>query len=429
MVVHVCGNVDSSIPFTANLVSSVVIFSWSEKMSFNRTTKVGTKPLLHILMVSPQFYPMVGGYERQAQRLSAALVKRGLAVTVVAERRQKTWARYELIDMVPVERLNCIYKPKLHTISAATALGTYLWRNRHTYNVVHVHQYGWPAGIAVLVSNFAGRPVVLKVTNTGAWGVLARTSRTVEKHVLRPLLRRIDAWVATSQQGARELQEFGVPSDRVWMIPNGIDTAEYAPACESERMRIRRSFDLDYQPVCLFVGRLDPQKNVTGLITAWRSVVQAIPDSRLLIAGHGSQSSLIAAMVEDLGLSESVRLLGYIEAPLRLYQAADVFVLPSLHEGLSNALLEAMACGLPVVGTRVSGTEDLLADGKCGHLVEPGDEAALAQAIIDLLTHSKERLRKSIEARSRIEAEYSIESVADRYVNLYSRLVGSQKLR
>jgi len=395
----------------------------SEKI-FNRTTEVDVKTPPHILMVSPQFYPIWGGYERQAQRISSALVRRGLAVTVVAERRQKTWARYELIDGVPVNRLNCIYKIKLHTISAAATLGTYLWRNRYAYNVVHIHQYGWPAGIAALVSGLADIPVVLKVTSTGAWGVLASTSRAIEKHVLRRLLRRIDVWVATSQRGAQEVQEFGVPSDRVWVIPNGIDTTEYAPVCENKRMMLRRSLGLDYQPVCLFVGRLGPEKNVTGLVTAWRSVVQKLPNSRLLIAGHGSQSSLIATMVDNLELRESVRLMGYIEVPLPFYQASDVFVLPSLHEGLSNTLLEAMACGLPVVGTRVSGTEDLLADGECGHLVEPGDEPALAQAIIDLLTHSKDRLRKGVEARRRIEAEYSIESVADQYINLYSQLVG-----
>src|SRR6266571_4708787 len=128
-------------------------------------------PTLAVLMISPQFRPLVGGYERAAERLSGALAEAGISVVVITERRDHAWPAVECIDGYKVRRLWCVYRRHLHTISSLLAFARFLLRHGREFDVWHVHQYGFHAALAMALGKVLRRPVVFKLTSSAAMGI------------------------------------------------------------------------------------------------------------------------------------------------------------------------------------------------------------------------------------------------------------------
>jgi glycosyltransferase involved in cell wall biosynthesis len=173
----------------------------------------------------------------------------------------------------------------------------------------------------------------------------------------------------------------------------------------------------------LFVGRLVYQKGLDLLISAL-SELQDIP-WKLSIVGDGPQSKPLRTLSGGLGLSERIDFLGWQarDALPGLYQQANLFVFPSRHEGMPNAVLEAMACGLPVIASRIAGNEELVENDRTGVLVKTEDTPSLREALRELLS-DKERCQKMGEqGRQRVESTYSWSGVADKYLELLQRIV------
>jgi glycosyltransferase involved in cell wall biosynthesis len=172
----------------------------------------------------------------------------------------------------------------------------------------------------------------------------------------------------------------------------------------------------------LFLGRLHAQKNLMRLIEAWPAVRQRVQAS-LLLAGSGPQEKELVAAIERRGIADSVHLIGTVSNPADYLRAANIFVLPSVAEGMSNSLLEAMAVGLPVVVSSIDGNTDLVSHDKNGLLADPHSTSAWSDAIVRMLTEPDTATRLGAAARQLIAGCYSIEAIVDRYVELYGRLV------
>ena len=156
--------------------------------------------------------------------------------------------------------------------------------------------------------------------------------------------------------------------------------------------------------------------------TCWRrcrSCMRQIPDLVVLLVGEGRRQEDLRRQVRDLGLESTVRFLGTRRDLAEIYRALDLFVHPSLWEGLPLALLKAMGAGLPVVATRVSGSQEAIEDGVNGCLVAPGDPEALARAILELHRHPEARRRLGDAARRTVAARYSLEAMLQRLEELY----------
>jgi glycosyltransferase involved in cell wall biosynthesis len=173
----------------------------------------------------------------------------------------------------------------------------------------------------------------------------------------------------------------------------------------------------------LFCGRLSAEKNPDGLIQAWRSLHAENPDAELAIVGEGPLKDRISELARVPELGGSVSVVGSQEDVLPWYRAADLFVLPSHHEGLSNSLIEAMSCELPIVSTRVSGSSEIISRVDVGELVDVDDMDALAKAIGRMLRDPVRRQRCGKNARALVQEEFSIEAVAAATVALYQRLL------
>jgi glycosyltransferase involved in cell wall biosynthesis len=383
---------------------------------------------LNVLMLSPQFSPLVGGYERAAERLAAALAARPdvAVVEVVTERRESAWPRAETRAGFSIRRLWCCYRPRLHVVTSGVALAWYLLRSLRRFDVVHIHQYGYPAAIAIVLAKLLRRPVVLKITSTGADGI---TSALHELRGGRGLIawlhRDVDVCAATTKDAAQEAEQFGIPKQRVRIVPNGVDTREFCPGDSAMRTDARERAGLGPGPTAIYCGRLSAEKNAYGLVRAWRVVADAVPGAVLVVVGDGPLKETLANAIRAAALEGVVRLMGAQTDVAPWYQMADLFVLPSNHEGLSNSLLEAMSCGLPIVATRVSGSSEILGEIEAGILVDVGDEAGLASAMIAMLTSPERRRICGGHARRYVEQKYTLSVVAEQVVRVYQELAAA----
>jgi glycosyltransferase involved in cell wall biosynthesis len=379
---------------------------------------------LSILMLSPQFRPIIGGYERAAERLSLGLAGRGHLVTVVAERRDPSWPAREENDGVRVRRLWCVYRKHWHTVSSLSSLMLFLLRHGRSYDVWHAHQYGEQAVLAATMGKLLRRPVLLKLTSTGAQGISAQLSAAWMSGFKQHALCGVDAVIATTQDVRAEAIAFGIPEKAVHLISNGVDTERFKPRSLEGKRSLCRSLGISAEGVVVFVGRLSEEKNPTGLLKAWRLAFPKMPGVwKLLIVGDGPLREEMKAYVHAEGLSEETLLVGNQSDVEHWVAAADIFVMSSNHEGLSNSLLEAMAAGLPVVSTRVSGSSEILEQTGAGVVVDVGRMDQLADALVRLASDPALRARMGKVGCGTVRAQYSISRVVAQHEELYRSLL------
>jgi glycosyltransferase involved in cell wall biosynthesis len=378
---------------------------------------------MNVLMISPQFRPVIGGYERAAERLCTFLAGAGIQVLVITERRDKAWAAAERGDGYEVRRLPCVCRRHFHIATSLLSFAGFLLRHGRSFDVWHVHQYGWHAGLAILLGRLVRRPVVLKLTGAGEKGIEKAAPDGIAGRMLSSWLRLPSACLATSPETHAEAIRFGIPRERVHLVPNGVDGGEFHPAAPQERRQARRALGLHAERLVLFVGRLEVQKNPLALLDAWAQIDSKTRRGALLcIVGDGSLADAVAAKARESGPARSVHIAGAQTNAALWYRAADIMVIPSFTEGLSNAMIEAMACGLPVVSTKVSGSSILLGPPPAGRLVSMGSTTELAGAMTELLNDESARVLLGANARRAFESNFDLRAVASSLVALYEAL-------
>jgi len=385
-------------------------------LSTNRSTTA-------VLMIAERYLPDSGGTERQLELLAHVLQERGIRVEVVTSRSRREYPAYEIRDGIPVHRLPFVRARRVATLSALIALVLFVLRRRRQFDVIHVHTVHYTAVVATIIGRVLRKRVVLKAV--GWWelqeGILdPRRRGRIDTRFCLALLRNADAWVALSDELRDAIISAGIPRKRIHQLPNGVDTRRYCPGVRADA---RRRLHLDgIEPNVMFVGRLVSQKGLSTLLLAWRTVVAEIATAHLHLVGDGALRANLEDEAGRLNLAGSVTFHGEQSDVVGFLQAADCFVLPSTIEGMSNALLEAMAVGVPLVATQIPGSEALVEDGLNGVLVRAGDANALAHAIVDLLSDSEHAARLGINARRRIQAAFDIYRVADIYQALYAHV-------
>jgi len=268
-------------------------------------------------------------------------------------------------------------------------------------------------------------PVVLRPEGPGETGDVAWQRRALAGSYIRRRCRTADAFVAISERIRNELVEAGYPPERIYLIPNGVELPQRCAGDGPERSEVRAEYGLGPdRPLVLFLGRLSPEKGLEVLLDAWTRVKRDVPAAALLIVGSGPAAKRLKRRAAELS---DVLFAGQRPDPERFLLAADLFVLPSLEEGLSIALLEAMAYGLPVVATDIAGNREVIEPGRHGLLVRPGRPEALAEAIAVQLKARTIAAGMARAARERVAAEYSIERMAERHVLLFETLIGAKR--
>jgi glycosyltransferase involved in cell wall biosynthesis len=312
---------------------------------------------------------------------------------------------------VPVRRIPPL---PLGLVGARRVPGLVRLLRRERPAVFHAHMSSpvackWGLAAAVL----ARVPAVLGTVQVGAY----EPDRSSYLQ-LRQLARRVDRYLAVSREIADELVgRLGWPAEKVEVVYNAVDADRAAvPAPPGLREQLGGS---ETRPLVLTPARLNAQKGHDTLLEA----IAEVPEALFLLAGDGPERERLEARAAELGLGERVRFLGRREDVPQLLAACDVFALPSLYEGSSLAVLEAMAAGIPVVSSAIGGTEELIDDGRSGLLVPPGDAPALAAALRRVLGDRQLREELAARARERVDSGLRREQNAERVAAVYRELL------
>ncbi len=383
---------------------------------------------LNILMIITQYAPIIGGAERQAQAVSEALVERGHNVTVLTQ-ALKDHAPEEMVNGVRVlRRLQGVPLGLLWGLSYMHRADRELKRLAPQFDVIHCHQFYFYTAIAARLRKRHGTPVVCKAVNTGLRSDIKRLATRTGGSLLLRWARNCDRVIATTRAVEREVLHYHFRPEQIERIPNFVDLSQYN--CQSVRGGDE----------WLYLGRLDQAKGPDLLIKAMHRARGAAKAMRLVIAGDGSMAADLKSRVQALGLSDRIRFHGPTHSPAELLSCARGVILPSRSEGLSNVLLEALACGKPVIATDVGGTREVLEDNQPvsdksfataglawtphGILVRPFDEESLAAALEQAET-SYDRLQQcGVAASAMIRRNYAKEQVLDKIEALYMKLAG-----
>lgn len=386
----------------------------------------GGKAEPRVLVVAPLYHHARGGLGRQAVTQTEGLAERGLRMLVATRFMRGLPQTREPHPAVAIARLPNLDpgthnydRPSLRnlflSLSFCLSLLRLILRQRQRFDLVYFYGASLPLILALPLLKALKKPVIAMPAGAdqgveagdlkGRYFPLGR--------ILAWLLAKVDAYVAIAPRIAEALFEDGVAVDRIHPIPVPVDAEGFRPASEAERARLRaaRGFQEDDRLI-LFAGRLSPLKGVEDLLDAFALLAAQQPRARLLIAGDGPDRGRLEAKARALGLEDRVVFAGFVDDMVGLYWAADLFCLPSYAEGLPNAVLEAMACGLPVVASDLPGCQALVSP-ESGMIFPRGQPEALAGALLPLLVDPIHRTLAGQAGRHQVLQAFTIQRVLD----------------
>ena len=374
-----------------------------------------------VLMVLEATFPVLGGggAESQVMNLGRSLVGRGFRVDVVVPMTPNgPTLEHELCAGLRITRIKY---PRIRFLGGTimlAKLALLLVARRRSYAAIHAHIGGNMAAVTSLVGRTLGIPVIVKLTGMKEMnGGVLDGSPGFFNWLKGVAIRQASFVQATSSRIGNLLVDRGFESSRVLLLPNGVDMDRFAALCDPE---LRRRWCGSAQLVGLFIGRLAAEKGHELLLRAWASVFVGRSDVRLLLVGDGPLWNSLHDLAAQLRIDEQVVFAGHADDVSPFIALADVALLTSHAEGLSNALLECMAGGLPVVGSRISGTEDFVVSGETGWLFEPGRSDQLADCLALVAAAGTSELTRLGQAgRQRINVSASMKAVTDKLIDHY----------
>lgn len=382
-------------------------------------------------MVVERFYPHVGGSETQALNLSRKLQEMGIKLFVLTRRTLKEMAPYEEVRGIRVYRVlpNGTGLPTL--LMASFSFAWFLFEKRNDYDIIHCHGMGWAGPVSSLMGMLLRKKTIVKVATAGdISGKIAGKKEIPQwiNAIRLTLLKRASGLICISYEIADELRKKGFPEKRLVHIANGVDIERFALRDEKRKLLPQDKLNI------IFSGRLVYRKGIDVLLEAFKRIVTHYPQTHLHILGSAKlqmgdeYEDKLRGFVRDNNLKDAVTFHGDMDNVEDYLKEADIFAFPSRHEGLPNALLEAMACGLPVVATSIGGIVDVIKNGENGILVEPDDVDGLCKEITGMInsTDLRERLGKA--ARNTVEKGYSLEAIAGKYLELYGKFMEKENL-
>ena len=375
---------------------------------------------MNILFTIRYFFPFIGGTEKQAFSLAAKLVKKGVTPTIVTSRFESEWPRQEVMEGVKIVRL---FSPRIKVIGALFFLASltgYLIKQRNRYALVHTFQIGYTSSLSILMGILLNKPSLLKLASSGKGGDIRRARRTPWGRFFLYMAKKASRIIMVSKTVEQELIAEAVDPEKLSRISNGVNLKSYDK--EGNKRQLRKTLKIPDRKTVIYTGRLSPEKGVDFLLRCFFKVTQS-SNFQLIIIAEGPEIKHTIERIDQLALFDVATVIPRVDEVAPYLKAADLFVLPSQFEGLSNSLLEAMACGLPVISTSVGGSIDVIESGVNGLLVEYNDEDDLSQAISHVLSESDLAFKLGKCARETVKEKHDIDSIADQYLKVYGSII------
>ncbi len=374
---------------------------------------------MKVCMLISRFCPAVGGTETQCLRLSRELVRRGHAITILTERFDPSLRREETTDGIHIFRVG--------SNSVSYFIKSLLFLKRHRdFDLLHGHMIATPAIAAVIAGKLLNLPVIVKVAGAGISGEVTTSKQALMGRLkMAIVLRHAKKIVCLTAAIEEELRSIHAPPDALIRIPNGIDTHRFAPPSLEERQSARKKLGWTEGRRILYTGRLSPEKRPDLLLEAFIALAKSVPDVYLVLVGSGPERGALERRLKETDLENRITLIPTQPTVDLFYRAADLYVLPSDAEGLSNSLLEAMASGLPCVVSDTPMAREVLVNETSGLLFPIGNAETLTAQVERALADPSLSARLGQGARDRVTKAYDIEQIATKYIDLYTRVLRS----
>lgn len=376
-----------------------------------------------IFMITESGYPVSGsgGLERQITTISKGLSDQGVTVKVIAPvMKYAPTSRDDIHEGIEIHRIGYPKIPLIGGIYMLLSLAWYLISHRKEYVAIHCQSAHNVAAIGCLVGRALNKPVVVKLT--GWWerqyGILKEDNITLHVHILRWAIRKATFYQTISNELATLLKK-NFEHSKIILLPNAIDTSRFV--LNPEKQNSKKETDYNFGSIGLFTGRLVPEKGLETLVDAWVKAFSADDDAALLIVGDGVLQQDLRRKIKSYDREHQIILPGPTESVEQYLKIADYGLLTSLNEGLSNTLLEYLASGLPVIGSRISGNEDVIEHGQNGWLYEKESTNELTECLLELKRKNTLELEEMGKVGRSFIAQYAgVDTVSEQLAQLYS---------
>jgi len=390
-------------------------------------------------MLTGAFYPDISGAGLQALSLCRSLSGR-FTFHVITTTRQRDLSAFEILDGIRIYRIPL--DPE-HRVSKLTALWKFFLiflKIRFQIELIHHHGFSDKTLWSILLARISGLKILHKFTSAGDDDPASIQRRRFGR-LKYWFLKHSNAFVSPSPALDHLIRQSTLPTAKIHLIPNGVDCRRFQPIPDPQhRLILRRRLGLpESRNLILFVGFFSSDKAPDIAYQAWKDLPPVRRDTADLIFIGSIQSryseisqSLAETIQNDIRTHGFTGQIHFIEKTLTIedyYQAGDCFIMPSRREGLPNALLEAMACGLPCIVNRLPGiTDHLIRHNHNGLIMDSPQSGDLTACLIRLMENESEGIRMGRQARQTILSGYSSDTIADRYAGLYHRLITSDPL-
>jgi len=391
------------------------------------------KPKVCLLIST--FYPFVGGGETHALLLCKELIKSGSEIFVITRRTDNQLSKKEVIEDVPVFRVGpCGFK-RLGKYLMLFPVFIKLLLLRNHYDVILVSGLRTLSIPAIITSSLLGKKCVLRAASCGElsgafiWDSPHLEGQDTKIKIFKSIINirnrlflKADGFLAISSAIHDEYRESGVAESKIRVINNGADTDKFTPIIAADKKSLRQKLNLPDKVIFSYAGKLNKGKGLIFLLKVWKDFFVKHPNTHLLLIGSGKGSFLsceskLRAFVLENNLIDSITFTGYVENVYEYLQASDIFIFPSENESLSNALIEALACGLPCLASNIGGIPDTVKDNQNGYLLPPQNKDAWVGAMNNMMESPDLAQKMGQQGRKRILKRNSINSVAKQYLD------------
>ena len=382
---------------------------------------------MRILMYSTYFPPQYSGAAKQAIALAKYLRGKSHHIEFLTVKWPGLTGK-DSFDRFPVHRVEMGRGKRHREFPLWWNLLKFVFFWRKDFDIIHSHGAYYSNSIIGILAKLLNKKSLVKVSlaNNDLKGLGEGFSGRLHGF----LLRTIDRYISISSQITEEMKMLPLDQNKIEEIPNGVDTGRFLPMPPGEKKKLRKELGLPNGFMLLYVGGISERKNVEWLVRSWAKICPQNPDTFLTIVGpvgqQGKNDRLYNSLVEFVRANSLEKQIifknstYYIE---QYYQTADIFVFPSKNEGMPNVILEAMACGLPCLVNRVSGTTDLIRNKKTGVFFDADSTENFYRGFRYLREHPESRAEIGRLARDKIVQEYSMGIIGKRYVDLYAKLL------
>jgi glycosyltransferase involved in cell wall biosynthesis len=397
-----------------------------------------------ICIFTETYFPVVGGGEVQARRLAEGLVANGFSVTVLTRRTDASLLKKEHVGPVWVYRLPPTGRQHLKKWGLILSSLPALIRLRHHYDLIFVSGFRVIGIPAMIISQLLGKLCILKADSLGEMSGeffaagLAKLGWRPSSFFFRifisirnRILRRSDRFVAVSTAVSQELLSYAVNPKMIKILPNSVDISTFCPVDEAQKLALREKLAIPMEnKVAIYTGRLVTYKGLPLLLDVWQKIRFKHHSVSLLLVGAGgidvqNCEDQLKRFVEKSGLKESVRFTGEVQNVHEYLQASDIFVFPTNNEAFGISLIEAMACGLPIISTSVGGVKDIVQHMQNGIVIAPESFQPLYDALDRLISDPSAAVNLGQTALKDARQKYSTQTVTQQFIELFNHAAGT----